>query len=285
MASGSFGEHLRREREMRGVSLDEIAMATRIGTRFLEAMERDRWEQLPGGVFNRGFVRAVARFLGLDEENLVAEYALAVGDRAAAPVTNPATPIRTAQPFPVQKDTRRLSWVLAVIALAALVAGGWFGWHKHAAWSAVSHKAAPAPVQQPPPPSALEGAQPPAASNTADGNSVTTPRGINAAAGSLRSSPTPAPADPVTLELNLATGKDTEVRVVADGKSVLDGKMSAGQSERFQAQDKFEVWARDSSAVLLELNGQTVPPLGPPGSPGSVTLTRQDLRKPTGGNN
>lgn len=285
MANGSFGEHLRREREMRGVSLDEIAMATRIGTRFLEAMERDQWERLPGGVFNRGFVRAVARFLGLDEENLVAEYALAVGDRAAAPVTHPATHIRAAQPFPVQKDTRRLPWVLAVIALAALAAGGWFGWHKYAAWNAASHKAAPAPVQQSPPPAALEGAQPAAASNTAAANSVPTPRGTDAAAGSVPAIPAPAPAEVVTLELNLAAGKDTEVRVRADGKSVLDGKMNAGRSQRFQAQDKFEVWARDSSAVLLELNGQTVPPLGPPGSPGSVTLTRQDLKKPTGGNN
>ena len=73
MSSTPFGEHLRREREMRGVSLDEIAAATRISTRFLEAIEKDQWDQLPGGVFNRGFIRSIARFLGLDEESLVAE--------------------------------------------------------------------------------------------------------------------------------------------------------------------------------------------------------------------
>ena len=63
MTKGTFGDHLKREREMRGVTLDEISAATRIATRFLTAIENEQWEQLPGGVFNRGFVRAVARFL------------------------------------------------------------------------------------------------------------------------------------------------------------------------------------------------------------------------------
>ena len=72
MAKSSFGEHLKREREMRGVSLQEISTATRISTRFLDALETEQWDRLPGGVFNRGFVRAVAHFLGLDEESLLA---------------------------------------------------------------------------------------------------------------------------------------------------------------------------------------------------------------------
>ena len=81
MTKDTFGESLKREREMRGVTLDEISAATRIATRFLRAIENEEWDQLPGGVFNRGFVRAVARYLGLDEENIVAEYTLAVDDR------------------------------------------------------------------------------------------------------------------------------------------------------------------------------------------------------------
>src|ERR1700752_2191340 len=84
MTKAGFGEHLKREREMCGVSLDEICTATRIGTRFLEALENEEWERLPGGVFNRGFVRAVARYLGLDEEGMVAEYAVAASEQPAA---------------------------------------------------------------------------------------------------------------------------------------------------------------------------------------------------------
>lgn len=61
---------------MRGVTLEEVAAATRIAPRFLEALESERWDQLPGGAFNRGFIRSVARYLGLDEESMVAEYTL-----------------------------------------------------------------------------------------------------------------------------------------------------------------------------------------------------------------
>ena len=76
MPSTPFGDHLKRERELRGVTLEEVAAATRISPRFLEALENEQWDRLPGGAFNRGFIRSVARYLGLDEENMVAEYAL-----------------------------------------------------------------------------------------------------------------------------------------------------------------------------------------------------------------
>ena len=52
---GSFGENLRRERDLRGVSLREIADATKISSRFLQALEEDRLDVLPGGLFPRAF--------------------------------------------------------------------------------------------------------------------------------------------------------------------------------------------------------------------------------------
>src|ERR1700693_2964139 len=95
MTKGAFGDSLKREREMRGVTLDDISIATRIAPRCLQAIENEQWDQLPGGVFNRGFVRAVAHYLGLDEENIVAEYVLAAGDRPGVPVWTGRPPART----------------------------------------------------------------------------------------------------------------------------------------------------------------------------------------------
>jgi cytoskeleton protein RodZ len=80
---GSFGDKLKRERELRGVTLEEIAKATKIGTRALQALEDEHFEQLPGGIFNKGFVRAYAKFLGLDEEQMVADFMSAQGDHNA----------------------------------------------------------------------------------------------------------------------------------------------------------------------------------------------------------
>src|SRR3974377_212439 len=84
MARGTFGERLKRERELREVTPEEITSRTRIAFRFLEALENEEWEKLPGGAFNRGFVRSIARYLGLDEEALLAEYDLAHGTQSAA---------------------------------------------------------------------------------------------------------------------------------------------------------------------------------------------------------
>lgn len=88
---------------------------------------------------------------------------------------------------------------------------------------------------------------------------------------------------PETLELNVQAGKSAQVKIVADGKAVFSGELAPDQTEHFQAQDNFLVFSSDASALLLELNGQVQPPLGPPGRPGSVKLTRKDLRKVEGG--
>ena len=81
MARGKFGEHLKRERELREVSLDELSKATRISNRFLQALENEDWGKLPGGVFGHGFVRSIARYLGLSEEALLGEYDLARAEK------------------------------------------------------------------------------------------------------------------------------------------------------------------------------------------------------------
>jgi len=91
---------------MRGVSLEEIAAATRINTRYLEALEKAHWSDLPGGAFNRGFIRSVARFLGLDEDGLIAEYSLETNEKTTT----------SHQPAEMPRD-----WKPLVIALSLLI--------------------------------------------------------------------------------------------------------------------------------------------------------------------
>jgi cytoskeletal protein RodZ len=75
---GSFGEKLRKQREQRGIALEAICNATKISPRMLRALEEEHFGQLPGGVFNKGFVRAYARQVGLNEEEAVADYLTAL---------------------------------------------------------------------------------------------------------------------------------------------------------------------------------------------------------------
>jgi cytoskeleton protein RodZ len=76
----SFGENLKKEREKRKITIEDISASTKIGTRMLQALEENKFNQLPGGIFNKGFVRSYARFVGIDEDQAVADYLQASGD-------------------------------------------------------------------------------------------------------------------------------------------------------------------------------------------------------------
>jgi cytoskeleton protein RodZ len=244
MAHGAFGERLKREREMRGVGLEEISAATRISTRFLAALENERWHELPGGVFNRGFIRAVARYLGLDEEAMIAEYAL---------VTHDAPKVAVWADSPARARAPMLAWILLSV-VGMLVAGGWFAWRHYAPlWHAWS---------QPPPPSV-----------------VATPPPANIAVVTQEN---PA-AEPGVLQLKIDAVKPTQVKVTADGVVKFDGRMQVNQSKRFEAKEKFEVSSEISGAVLVELNGQIMLFEEQLDAPGRMTLDRARLKKAQGG--
>lgn len=266
---------------MRGVSRAEICAATRIGTRFLEALENEQWEVLPGGIFNRGFIRAVARFLGLDEDDLVSEYDLAVSEQApAAPVLVSAPPPRKSAPRPV------LLVSLAALSVLALLGGGWLGWRwqhnrlrqaaneAHGISPILALPAGPQPDR--PQPQPVSDQEQPSSSNVSVGDST------RVAGLAVGASPSQPGSQGQGLELKIEAGKETRVSISIDGAKAFEGSIIAGQSRTFTARDDIDISANDAGALLLELNGQTLAPLGPPGQPGTATLTRSDL-KPAGG--
>lgn len=268
MSKTGFGERLKRERELRGVSRDEICTATRIGARFLEALENERWGILPGGIFNRGFVRAVARFLGLDEDDLLAEYDLAMSEQNSQveACVSPPAPQEPAR-------TRAYGYLLfGTLGVIVLLGTGWLGWRSHyntlrQATNERNRAPSAVPVTGHP-----EGTVP----------SPSAEHAVGTTSAALAASASPSGSEIRKLELKIEAGKETSVSVSADGNKVFEGSMIAGQSRTFTAQDAIDISAKDAGALLLELNGQTLAPLGPPGQPGNVTLTRSNL-KPAGG--
>lgn len=71
----SLGEKLRQAREERGISISEVAEQTRISSLYLKSIEIDDYRPLPGGIFNKGFVRSYARYVGFDEDEALRDYA------------------------------------------------------------------------------------------------------------------------------------------------------------------------------------------------------------------
>jgi cytoskeletal protein RodZ len=81
----SIGTYLRRERELRGISLEEIADTTRIAIKQLERLEEGRTAELPGEVFVRGYLKAYARAIGIKQDDVLARYGNTQRVREVAP--------------------------------------------------------------------------------------------------------------------------------------------------------------------------------------------------------
>jgi len=72
--SSTLGEKLRQAREERGISISEVAEQTRISAQYLQAIENDDYKPLPGGIFNKGFLKSYARYVGYNEQDALQEY-------------------------------------------------------------------------------------------------------------------------------------------------------------------------------------------------------------------
>lgn len=128
---GQFGEGLRQARETRGVALATITDSTKISLRHLSALEQERFDQLPGGVFNKGIVRGYARVVGLDEDEWVDRY-LSAYQQSGFSKPEQAEWVEFAENVVKGRKTEgerpamRLRWA-GVALLVTLIAGlGWF---------------------------------------------------------------------------------------------------------------------------------------------------------------
>jgi cytoskeleton protein RodZ len=148
-ALGSFGEQLRQAREARHITLQEIASSTKISSRALQALESEHFDQLPGGIFNKGFVRAYARYVGLDEEKTLAAYlAVAKTEGSETDMQTISSQLAAARPGALESmmNGTTLAGVLALIVALGLGAV-WLKEHRQEAReqaAAASQTAGPA---------------------------------------------------------------------------------------------------------------------------------------------
>src|ERR1700730_11013517 len=94
----TLGEELRHKREQRRITLAEIAEATRIGTRFLKAIETDNFSTLPGGIFTRSFIRAYAKHVHMNEDEAIALYLQQVAEPSVEQQESQTATIKQAAP-------------------------------------------------------------------------------------------------------------------------------------------------------------------------------------------
>jgi cytoskeleton protein RodZ len=245
----SFGEGLRRERELRGIELRDVAEATKISVRFLQALESDRVGVLPGGLFQRAFVRQYALYLGLDPERTVAEYLFAFGGQSA-----PAPAVVVPQSA---GPRLRVPYVIGLVAFAALVFYLWPRGHAAGREAGATPTPAALPATLAPMPS-LRVYPPPSGAPT-----TTMPAAAAQAAG---------------LVLDLQARQSCWVAVQADGIKVLDRVLAEGETETLSARDEIVLSVGNAGGLEFKLNGRPGVTLGREGEVRrNIVITRQSV--------
>jgi cytoskeleton protein RodZ len=260
----STGSYLRERREQHGVSLEELARATRIGQRFLEALERDEFAVLPAGPFAKGFIRSYCQALNEPPDEPLALYARDVGATETRPVTVPLPP----------RPKGNLAPVVVSLALLVILGGALAG------VTLVLRSGDDGGARPEAPPVVTPGpAHVPGKAAPGPGKAIDAPRAIAAPApatpGGLQApAPVPAPerkmpsaATAETPYRLVARASDpTWIRVRMEGGRTIEETIPAGEVREWVSNHPFELRIGNAGGLTLELNGQVLPSLGARGA-------------------
>jgi cytoskeleton protein RodZ len=285
--SGGFGGKLRDARERRGISLRQIANATKISVAALEALERNDLTRLPGGIFSRAFVRSYASEVGLDPDATIQEFIAEFPNDSLAG-GHPTTE-RVEDHVSVENDRRRAGAFLWLIGLSLPIA--WAVMHFATAGRGVDHQA--------PSPATATTSAPEAAPAGVPRDSVAAPvlpaaapaptaaPLVESSAEPARSAPAadpPKPAPPAAppavpeaadrLTVVLSVKRPCWVYASADDKKQIDRLLQPGERQTIEVRREMVITAGDASAISLTFNGAAGKPLG---KTGDVVTARFNL--------
>lgn len=252
-----FGASLKRERELRGISIQEIARTTKISTRMLEAIETENFKALPGGVFNRGFIRSYARGIGLNEDDAVNGYLQALREEGAEGIDHLETPPpASASRLPILP----LAVLLVAVALVVLIVLSMRGRGGQPQGGARPTAGQSQPTEAPPVESVPV---------------VTTNQFSPMPEPQLQPAPQQQPA-PITLSMTFTA--DTWVWGTADGQPFSQAIYHTGQQQVFTANSELYLEVGNPAGMTYRINGKPGVPLGKPGVPWKGKITLLSLR-------
>jgi cytoskeleton protein RodZ len=301
----SFGAQLKQERERKGVTLEDISLTTKIGTRMLRALEEGHFDQLPGGIFNKGFIRAYARCLGMDEEQAIADYLIATGVTPSAKKSeNDEAPILEPPSREQNPATAGLPWgTFAVVLL--IVALGFAGWGFYSRESEKEASGSAAPAQNataanPPstaPAATAEQPQPepkpaesedstaatskpiePPVATAAPSQPTASPAVSPAPQTSAESQPRPAVPSNAPLLLVIKAREDSWLSISVDGEIITRALLTAPAQKSVRAQNQIVIKAGNVGALDFEFNGKKLPTQGDYGEVKSLTFSATGLQ-------
>ncbi len=259
-ASADFGGKLRAARERRGLSLRQIANATKISMITLEALERNDITRLPGGIFSRAFVRSYAVEVGLDPEATIQEF-LGQFPHDSVTAGHPTTsPIEDHEAIEGERRMATTFLRLFVISLPIAAAVLYF--------STAGRRASP-PVERP------ATAAGPVARDVVP---LPLPAQASDPAPGSPEAP-PAPPDPPRMSsgrlmVQVTAARMSWVSAVVDGRQSVQRLFQPGDEQTLEVHNEMVLRTGDAGAITMTLNGAPTRPLG---KDGEVVTTRVTL--------
>jgi cytoskeleton protein RodZ len=293
-----FGTFLRQAREQRGVSLQDLAVTTKISARVLEALERNDPSKLPGGIFSRSFVRAYAREVGVDPDVAVANFVSAFPDESGADEMPATTSAVEAESFEQRRRVFRVVVrLLGVVVLVAILAFIYYSKFRPAFLTpgpdgprppaAETVSPGPSLPQRPPPatasaPSVMPGAAladaaqaaatPPAgqAETAAPPGAPVVPSSEPAATPAARPGAAASQQAPLVAVLTLTD--PCWLSVTVDGARTPSRTAGAGERLEFAVQRSITMTVGNAAALSVTLNGRPARALGAAGQVVTTTI-------------
>lgn len=229
-----LGELLRKAREEKGLSLAQVEEATKIRTAYLQALEDEAWDQLPGRIYAKGFLKNYAHYLGLDSQHILGLY-------PESAVAEPVSPTHAVLNEPLEPFSLRRLWPLwLALVVIVVIVGAWWGYTRSF------------------------GALPflrPMATSTA----MPTPTSMPSPTPPPTTAPSPMPTDTPTPTPTLSSGIQVSVEIVGqrswihvevDGQEAFAGTLEPGATNTWQAVERITLRGGNAGAVRVTVNGK-----------------------------
>ncbi|MBZ5495891.1 MAG: DUF4115 domain-containing protein [Acidobacteriia bacterium] len=267
-----LGADLKAVRVGKDITLKQVSLDTRISLRHIQNLEEGRYNDLPGGMYNRAFLRTYCAYLGLEPAEFLDRY-----EKESAPQSEKIIKAKArSQTMPAQSFRVPPVMIWSVMLLASIV-GLYFsrGWISAVFSPYFSH--APAtrlPASQPaPPPNAPKPAE----------TASPVPPTPTAATQAVPTEPVQAPGaaapPPGIMRLKFEVVQECWMSLSSDGTRVLSRTLQPGETPFFDAKERIDLVVGNAGGVKLMINGKPAKPLGKPGAVVRLVITPQTIQE------
>lgn len=290
---GSLPADLKTEREKRNISLAQIAADTRISLHYLESLEEGRYSELPGGMYNRAFLRAYCESLNLNQQEIMQRYE---GETVSPTEKLQKSKVHIPQKTSSLRPNPILIWSLALLisAIGIFISRHWIAdvfspYFSHAPSASLPHeleqKTAAAPSVERALPGVTQAAEPallpantvPETSPPLPATEQTTPAQPPVAQAAATPDLTP-PLLQSSLQLEVGVSEQCWVSVEQDGSRSFKKLMGPGDVQHLYASEQFFIIVGNAGGVHLKINGKPAKPLGKPGEVVKILINEKNLR-------